>query len=319
MINQAQANSGIIKDQKRPYINDTKPSQWQAFLHLELALSKRGVVLKKCEHQGPLYVQKPFYPEGKDLAHLYILHPPGGLVSGDQLTLKCELQKNAPTLLTTPGAGRVYKAREDKALQGQNNHFIVKEGASLEWLPQETILYPNASTQLRTLIELDHLSSYIGWEISCFGLPASGQPFNQGDVKQTLEIRQFGQIKLRDQILINEKTREQLHQVAGFNQLNINGLMVAGPFNQASKAVMDLALEELIEALQQLCEQINPLNHTDLCSQSLASVSLTGEFLLIRYLGSSSEQAKHLYIACWQKIRPLLLNRCASIPRIWAT
>jgi urease accessory protein len=54
-------------------------------------------------------------------------------------------------------------------------------------------------------------------------------------------------------------------------------------------------------------------------TQAMASVSLTGEFLLIRYLGDSSEQAKQLFLHCWQKIRPLLLNRDACIPRIWAT
>lgn len=59
----------------------SKPSIWNAELALGLTLTQLGTVLKSCRHQGPLYVQKPFYPEGRELAHLYLLHPPGGMVS----------------------------------------------------------------------------------------------------------------------------------------------------------------------------------------------------------------------------------------------
>lgn len=291
-----------------------KVSHWHAFLQLDLAVTKRGVVLKNSQHQGPLYIQKPFYPEGRDLAHLYLLHPPGGLVSGDHLALSCTQHAGANTLLTTPGAGRVYKARADRSLQSQTNHFIVNENASLEWLPQETILYPEANTRLMTHVDLAQGAQFIGWEITCFGLPASNLFFDKGQINQTLEIRQQGRIKLRERMLINADNLPLLQQTAGFNQQTINGLMVAGPCLNSQEDTQSIQLEKLIEQLQECCEDINH----DKCP-AMASVSLTGQFLLIRYLGASSEQAKILFLACWQKIRPFLLNRDACIPRIWAT
>lgn len=292
-----------------------KSSQWHAFLDLKLALTQRGVALKSCAHQGPLYVQKPFYPEGKDLAHLYILHPPGGLVSGDTLNFSCHQGPDAHLLLTTPGAGRVYRARQDKSLQSQNNLFHVSENASLEWLPQETILYPEANTKLMTRVDLAANARFIGWEVTCFGLPASDQAFTSGQVCQTFEIRQQGQIKFREKNLINKSSLHLLSQKAGFNQQSVNALMVAGPcLDNAIKQQNTDALDKVITLLQQDCEQLNQIE-----SHAMASVSLTGDFLLIRYLGDSSEQAKQLFLSCWQKIRPLLLNRDACIPRIWAT
>lgn len=295
-----------------------QPSQWHAYLHLELVMSQRGVVLKNSAHKGPLYIQKPFYPEGRDLAHLYVLHPPGGLVSGDHLSFATKQGTKAQCLITTPGAGRVYKARSDKQLQIQSNSFTLAEGASLEWLPQETILYPDANTKLETQVDLAKNALFIGWEISCFGLPASQAYFDKGSVSQTFEIRQEGEIKVREKLLINDKKRSLLTQVAGFNQQTVNALMVAGPFSIDACFISDPPLETLIIQLQNECDHLNQINKSELNS-AMASMSLCGEFLLIRYLGMSSEQAKQLFVICWQKIRPLLLQRDACIPRIWAT
>ena len=129
-------------------------SHWHAFLTLGFCQTARGTVLKTCDHKGPLYVQKPFYPEGRDTAHVYLLHPPGGLVSGDRLTITANLAENTHVLITTPGAGRVYRARKDKTLQHQITQLNVAENSLMEWLPQETILYPNAHTRLENCIDL---------------------------------------------------------------------------------------------------------------------------------------------------------------------
>ncbi|VAW75894.1 Urease accessory protein UreD, partial [hydrothermal vent metagenome] len=52
---------------------------WQACLALVFAQHGSNTVLEHSRHYGPLRIQRPFYPEG-NLAHVYILHPPGGVV-----------------------------------------------------------------------------------------------------------------------------------------------------------------------------------------------------------------------------------------------
>src|SRR5690606_4537948 len=116
-------------------------SHWHAYLKLAFSHGARGTRMTGCEHEGPLYVQRPFYPEGGDLAHVYLLHPPGGIVSGDCLHIALQLQNGSAVLCTTPGAGRVYRARADRRLQEQHNLLRVASGASLEWFPQETIIF----------------------------------------------------------------------------------------------------------------------------------------------------------------------------------
>lgn len=63
----------------------------------------------KTMHYGPLRVQRPFFPEGPDVLHMYLLHPPGGLVGGDYLAIQVSAIDQARVLVTTPSAGKLYR------------------------------------------------------------------------------------------------------------------------------------------------------------------------------------------------------------------
>jgi urease accessory protein len=282
--------------------NDTA-STWQAELNLGLANTERGTVLRRCSHQGPLYVQKPFYPEGRELAHLYLLHPPGGMVSGDDLRINVETGAHAQALVTTPGAGRVYRARPDRLLQKQHINLKVGAHSSLEWLPLENIIFPDACTELSIDIELEEAASVILWEITCLGLQASDEPFDRGQVEQRLQIYRQERLKLREVLRLQPESNRLMQSRAGLNGCSVNGLMVAGPFLSESDT------EFLLEQLRACC--------TD--TAELAGVSLNDEFLQVRYLGNCSEAARLLFTRCWKLIRLKLLGRDGCEPRIWAT
>ena len=114
---------------------------WQASLRLGFAPRAARTALVHREQRGPLAVQRPFYPEG-DTCHLYLLHPPGGVVGGDRLDIEARTTGEAHALVTTPGATKFYLSAGHTAHQTQR--LRVGAGGALEWLPQENIFFPGA-------------------------------------------------------------------------------------------------------------------------------------------------------------------------------
>ena len=84
-------------------------SGWTAALDLQFERAKERSIVSRCRHNGPLRVQKPFYPED-GVCHVYLLHPPGGVVGGDELSVSVRAGKGSAALITTPGATRVYRS-----------------------------------------------------------------------------------------------------------------------------------------------------------------------------------------------------------------
>lgn len=302
-----------------PSDNTSEPSRWHARLSLGLKLGVRGTRLVHNEHDGPLYVQKPFYPEGAELPHLYILHPPGGLVSGDRLQLDVEVEEKAQVLLTTPGAGRVYRARADRTLQHQINSFQVKAEATLEWLPLETIIFPNARTRLETNVELEAGARFVGWEVTSLGLPACDLDAADAEVSQRFTVTLEGEPAFVEQFHLNARTKRLYQAMVGMQSKPINGIFVAGPFNS------DSPFSAKTEASQQRAQWIADENHRQSeqilkqNGQVLAALSQVGDFVVGRYLGDCSEQARQLFERWWEALRPELLGRKACPPRIWLT
>ena len=104
---------------------------WEAALSLRLGLRRGRCVVLNQDHRGPLRLQKLFWPEGPNPAHGIVLHPPGGLASGDELTLSLELEPGAALVMTTPGAGKWYRA---KTPIRQAFAFELGAGASYIWI-----------------------------------------------------------------------------------------------------------------------------------------------------------------------------------------
>jgi len=262
---------------------------WKADLGLGFECRAGRTVLATRRHDGPLVVQKPLYPEGGEVCHAIVVHPPAGMAGGDELELRARSAAGAHALLTTPGAGKWYRSAGPWAAQ----RLRFEVAGALEWLPQETIVFDGARAQLDTEVRLRGDARYLGWEILCLGRTGAGEKFARGEMR--LSTRVFRD----DKLLWLERGRIEgggavLDSPAGLQGMPVCGTMVAA----CAFPMIDLAA----------CRQV----------ESLSVTQLPG-VLIARYLGNSSEQAKRLFARLWAVLRPALFGREAQPPRIWST
>ncbi len=158
---------------------------WRAELKLDYTSESQRTVARYA-HQGPLRILKSLYPEGDQICHNVLVHPPGGLVGGDTLDIQVSVAAGAHGLISTPGATRFYKSGGHPALQQVVAH--VADQARLEWLPLEAIAYNDCEATNRAVFHLAPGAELITWDVTALGLPASDQAFAQGHFQQHLEI-----------------------------------------------------------------------------------------------------------------------------------
>lgn len=276
----------------------TEASSWQASLALAFAAEGGHTELVRQSHQGPLVVQRPFYPEGREVCHVYILHPPGGLVPGDALVIEVEVQAGARVLVTSPAATKIY--RSDGRISRQTQTLRVAPGAMLEWLPQETIVFEGAQAQVKTAVELSGDAAFLGWEILCLGRPACGEGFRSGTCRQHWELWRDG----RPLVLERTRFRDDVQRAAW----GLRGAAVTGTLLASSPALDDVG-GGILDDLRAL-----PSDTRDLCAATLVRGAL-----VLRYVGGSAERARKVFEKAWCLLRPLLANRPACLPRVWST
>jgi urease accessory protein len=275
---------------------------WQAALDLSFARDGARTALTARKHLGPLRVQRPFYPEQTGVCHVYVLHPPGGVVAGDQLRIEARVAAGAHALLTTPAAAKLYRSarRELQATQVQRLH--VSAGACLEWLPQETIAFRGARAQLLTHIALEGDARFIGWDICCLGRPAAGEVFDEGVLRPQLELARDGRM---------------LYCERGLYEAGSPLLQAA--WGLAGQPVVATLLCSAANVSSQLSQVRAVLERTAHAGAPRWAASAWDDLLVVRYLGPSVEQARNLLTAVWAELRPGTLGVPAVVPRIWHT
>lgn len=277
----------------------TAGSGWLGRLSLELNQTEHGTQLTRSSHEGPLRIQRVLKPEGPECPHIYLLHPPGGVVGGDRLETRVELGAGAQVLLTTPAAQKLY--RSQGALAEISNQLQLGQGARLEWLPSETLAFSAAQALVSTRVVLAPEAAFLGWDIACYGMPARGETFGAGRVVAHFEIFRgetplliesfdLGHGELLDSAfaLRGEPVVANLYAVPG------DGKITAELVERVREALGDPA-------------------------QGLSSVTSLQDLLVVRALGPNVEGVRASLIRAWQVLRPVIVGRDAVPRRIWAT
>jgi len=261
---------------------------WGAHLRLDFRRDNGRTGVHK-HSEGPLVVQKPLYPEGPGVCHAIVVHPPGGIAGGDDLSVSVDAAATTHALLTTPGAGKWYRSAGPWARQALD----FRVAGTLEWLPRETIVFDAARARLRTRIALAGDARYLGWEVLCLGRTGSGESFTRGEIRLETDLLRDGRL------LWTERAR-----IPG------GGALLRSPAGFAGKTVCGTLVAS--------CASGFPKDLVSQCRDVAATTALPG-VLLARYLGDSAEGAMNAFTRLWTLLRPHLAGREAVPPRIWST
>jgi urease accessory protein len=256
-------------------------------------------------HYGPLVVQRPFLPEGPEVPHVYVLHPPGGVVGGDRLRCDVTVDDGAHALVTTPAATKMYRTAGPAASQIQT--LRMAPGAALEWLPQEIILHDGADVALTTQVHLAEGARFVGVDTLCFGLPARGETFAVGRCRQRFDVWRG------DRPLVIERGRfdaaDPVHAATwGLRGARVHGLMVVAPAPRDADVLAQLHAVAVAES-----------DGADAVPRAGATVLSDGDALVCRYVGDRAERARAYFKNVWTIVRPSVFGRPAVAPRVWAT
>lgn len=269
---------------------------WRARLELDFERRPHGTVLARRVHDGPLVVQKALYPEGREVCHAIVVHPPAGIAGGDDLLIEASAGAGAHALLTTPGAGKWYRSSGARASQRIELHAA--EDATLEWLPQETIFYDGALADISWDVHLATSARLIAWDVYCLGRTGSDERFTRGSCRLQARIFRDDRLAWIERGRIEPESRVAQSR-AGLDGNPVFGTLIASAPNIAS-------------------DWLNACREEQPRSGEAAVTKLPG-LLLARYRGDSTEAARLYFTGLWKRLRKPVLGRDAIEPRIWRT
>ena len=279
---------------------------WRGSLQLDYRCDElRGVprTVLHDRHDGPLRVLASLYPEGPPTCHSVLVHPPGGLVGGDELDIAVDVAPGAHALITTPGATRFYRSAGATATQRLRARMA--DRARLEWLPLETIAYSGALAENLMRFELAPGAEMIGWDVLALGLPAADQPFGRGRFVQHLELPgrwlERGAIDAADTRLLDSPLGWAGHRVLGTLWFAAGGALEPARRDALLAAARELAAADA------------------LLRASAGATTQHDGIVVLRVLAARVEPAMALLTRVWAAWRATAWHMAATPPRVWRT
>jgi urease accessory protein len=269
------------------------PSHQRARGGAELHLARSGAVTRIAHlHQvSPARILFPT-PEPGEPPLGALVNTAGGLAGGDALRFDLRLGAGADAILCTPAAEKIYRSlgpatRIDVSV-------AVGAGATLEWLPQETILFDRARLERRIAVAIAPDARLLFAEMLVFGRQARGEVMRAGLLRDLWRLRRGDALLWADGLSLEQDLAARLQDRFGF----------AGAEAMASLVLaMPGSLEPLREALRE--------------AGAAASLVRPG-LLLARWLGGATA-VRGAVGAAICLLRSRALGRPARLPRLWTS
>ncbi len=245
--------------------------------------------LERLYQEGCAKIRLPRPDQGP--AEAVLINTAGGLTGGDEIAWQITAGARTALVLTTQAAERVYRSLGDAARA--RTTISVGEGASVEWLPQETILFEHSHLHRTLEVDLAPGARFLALDAVLLGREAMGEAALSARFRDDWRIRREGRLLHAEATRLDPDplVRDGLSLLRGARAFAT--LVYVGP---------DAALK------------LEPLRRLSAASSAEAQlgVSLVGDRLVLRALAPGG-------LALRKAITPIMaaLSAARTLPRLW--
>lgn len=197
-------------------------------------------VLQKCTYQYPLKLIAPDPHRSRDDKHVtlcFLLTYGGGLVGGDEINLKVDLNVSTRLVIVTQGSTKIFKSPSRTVISRQILDVKIGAHAALCYLPDPTQPFAESVYEQRQTfyVEPDGSSSLLMLDWVSEGRRARGESWSLWSWRGRNEIREFdeksrGRLLLRDAVMLHDDDFGNSGLIEKSNGMGIFGtLIVYGP------------------------------------------------------------------------------------------
>ena len=221
-----------------------------------------------------------------------VVNTGGGLVTGDHVAVEGAAAPGAALTVTSVAAEKVYRAAGG-TLTTVATRLVVGDGATLEWLPQETILFDGCRLRRSLEVEVAGAGTFLAAEMLVFGRLAAGEASMSGSLRDRWRIRRDGALVFADETALDGAIGTLLDRPAVAGGARAVGLIVrVGPEDEAALDAVRTAFDPHTGAVE-------------------AGASRMGDVLVARLLAPSPADLRAAMVAALERLG------AAPMHRIW--
>ena len=131
------------------------------------------------------------------------------------MTVKIVAANRTQATLTTQAAEKIYRSAGNTA--SIVNCLTLGQGARLDWLPQETILFDRCGLDRRTIVTMADDAVFTATELLVFGRTAMGERVTDGRIIDSWRITRGDRLVFADAVRISGPIATMLAQPASAN------------------------------------------------------------------------------------------------------
>ncbi|WP_299724281.1 urease accessory protein UreD [uncultured Tateyamaria sp.] len=158
---------------------------------------------------------KAVFPRANTGLTAVLLNTSGGVTGGDRFQYEAEAGAGTHLTLTTQACERAYRAQPGEVGRVSTT-LRVANGASLWWLPQETLVFDGCALERRLSCDITGTGRALIVEPICLGRLAMGEAQVQGRISDRISIRRDGAPLVQDGwTLSGDITAQMAHAASG--------------------------------------------------------------------------------------------------------